>query len=132
MGWMRAAARGGPCSDQALGKKNFFILSPSVLNSTLVPRNWRICFLVRLIMPWRLRDCWYSTFPPPVTLNRFLAPDLVLSLGIWLSFSAAATGTGPAGRILLGLSVLIEHFTAATAALSAGRRKAGVMAEAAA
>jgi hypothetical protein len=31
---------------------------------------------------------------------------------------------------LLGLSVLIEHFTAATAALSAGRRKAGVMAEA--
>jgi hypothetical protein len=50
-------------------------------------------------------------------------------LGIWLSFSAA-TGTSPADRILLGLSVLIEHFTAATAALSAGRRKAGVMAEA--
>ena len=32
--------------------------------------------------------------------------------------------------MLLELSVLIEHFTAATAALSAGRRKAGVMAEA--
>ena len=32
-------------------KKYFLILSPSVLNSTAVPRNWRICFLVRLIMP---------------------------------------------------------------------------------
>jgi hypothetical protein len=30
---------------------------------------------------------------------------------------------------LLELSVLIEHFTVATAALSAGRRKGGVMAE---
>jgi hypothetical protein len=29
-----------------------------------------------------------------------LAPDLVLSLGIWLSF-AAAMGKCPAGRILL-------------------------------
>src|SRR5262245_66641988 len=84
-----------PMGGQSLGKKYFLILSPSVLNSTLVPRNWRICFLVRLIMPWRLWDCWYSTFPLPVTLKRFLAPDLVLSLGIWLSFSAAATGTGP-------------------------------------
>jgi len=25
------------------------------------------------------------TFPVPVTLKRFLAPDLVFSLGIWLS-----------------------------------------------
>src|SRR2546429_3737351 len=99
-----------PMEAQPLGRKYFLMLSPSVLNSTLVPRNWRICFLVRLIMPWRLRDCWYSTFPPPVTLKRFLAPDLVLSLGIWLSFSATVTGTGPADRILLGLSVLIEHF----------------------
>jgi hypothetical protein len=31
---------------------------------------------------------------------------------------------------LLELSVLIEHFTVATAALSAGRREGGVMAEA--
>jgi hypothetical protein len=30
---------------------------------------------------------------------------------------------------LLELSVLIEHFAAATAALSAGRREGGVMAE---
>jgi hypothetical protein len=49
-------------------------------------------------------------------------------LGIWLSF-AAATGKCPADRILLDLSVLIEHFAVATAALSAGRREAGVMAE---
>src|SRR5579862_3852782 len=46
-----------PSNRQPFGKKYFLMLSPSVLNSTLVPRNWRICFLVRLIMPWRLRDC---------------------------------------------------------------------------
>src|SRR5579862_7011146 len=52
---MPAASR--PSNRQPFGKKYFLMLSPSVLNSTLVPRNWRICFLVRLIMPWRLRDC---------------------------------------------------------------------------
>jgi hypothetical protein len=26
------------------------------------------------------------TLPVPVTLKRFLAPDLVFSLGIWLSY----------------------------------------------
>jgi hypothetical protein len=36
---------------------------------------------------------------------------------------------GPAG-FLLDLSVLIEHFAVATAALSAGRREGAVMAEA--
>src|SRR5580698_234057 len=36
---------------QPFGRKYFLMLSPSVLNSTLVPRSWRICFLVRLIMP---------------------------------------------------------------------------------
>src|SRR5258708_29075658 len=74
-------------SAQPLGRKYRLILSPSVLNRTEVPRNWRIAFLVRLIMPWRLRDCVNSTFPVPVILKRFLAPDLVLSLGIWLSCS---------------------------------------------
>ncbi len=39
-------------------KKYFLILSPSVLNGTEVPRNCLICLLVRLIMPWRLPDCW--------------------------------------------------------------------------
>src|SRR5436190_2051834 len=36
---------------EPFGRKYFLMLSPSVLNSVLVPRNWRIAFLVRLIMP---------------------------------------------------------------------------------
>src|SRR5262245_18452527 len=64
-----------------------------------------MCLLERLIMPRRLRDCWYSTFPPAVTLKRFFAPDLVLSLGIWLSFAAAGMENGPAG---FGLSERAE------------------------
>src|SRR6478672_2549606 len=39
-------------------------------------------------MPWRLPVCWYFTLPVAVILKRFLAPDLVFSLGIWLSLSA--------------------------------------------
>src|SRR5262249_47384504 len=39
---------------QLLGRKYFLILSPSDLNRTSVPRNWRMALLVRLIMPWRL------------------------------------------------------------------------------
>src|SRR6476659_9274460 len=73
------------CCDQACGKKYFLMLSPSVLNSTRVPRSWRICFLVRLIMPWRFPAWADITLPVAVTLKRFLAPDLVFSLGIWLS-----------------------------------------------
>src|SRR5260370_41177442 len=45
-----------------------------------------------------------------VTLKRFLAPDLVLSLGIWLSFAAAGMAR-PAG--CARLSVLIAVATAA-------------------
>src|SRR4051812_48201982 len=77
----------GPAAmgDQAFGKKYFLMLSPSVLNSTRVPRSWRICFFVRLIMPWRLPRWAAITLPVAVTLKRFLAPDLVFSLGIWLS-----------------------------------------------
>src|SRR5262245_7278985 len=92
---------------QLFGSQYFLMLSPSVLNSTLVPRCSRICFLVRLIMPWRLPDCAYSTFPVPVTLKRFLAPDLVFSLGIWLSCCRHGTH-GPRGpvrrRFLLAVS----------------------------
>jgi hypothetical protein len=81
-------------------------------------------------MPCRLPRWAKSTFPVPVILKRFLAPDLVLSLGIWLSFAGQSHGDKPpAARILLDLSVLIEHFTVATAALSAGRREGGYMAE---
>src|ERR1700722_17067494 len=71
--------------DQAFGRKYFLILSPSVLNSTRVPRSCLICFFVRLIMPWRLPRWACITLPVAVTLKRFLAPDLVFSLGIWLS-----------------------------------------------
>src|SRR5260370_37355200 len=76
--------------DQPLGRKYFLMLSPSVLNMTRVPRSWRICFLVRLIIPWRLPAIADFTLPLPVILKRFLAPDLVFSLGILLSFGAAS------------------------------------------
>src|SRR5258707_4917302 len=88
---------------QPFGRKYFLMLSPSVLNSTLVPRSWRICFLVRLIMPWRLPRWAYFTLPPAVILKRFLAPDLVFSLGIWLS-CCPASGNAPdrgSGRQML-------------------------------
>src|SRR5713101_9888378 len=71
---------------QLFGNQYFLIRSPSVLNSTLVPRWSRICLVVRLIIPWRLPDWAKSTFPEAVTLKRFFAPDFVFSLGIWLSF----------------------------------------------
>src|ERR1700748_2854675 len=78
--------RGPRVSDQAFGRKYFLTLSPSVLNSTRVPRSCLICFFVRLIMPWRLPRWACSTLPVAVTLKRFLAPDLVFHLGIWLSY----------------------------------------------
>src|SRR6202040_4359806 len=73
-------------TDQAFGRKYFLTLSPSVLNSTRVPRSCLICFFVRLVMPWRLPRWACITLPVAVTLKRFLAPDLVFSLGIWLSY----------------------------------------------
>src|SRR3954463_2481685 len=95
--------------DQAFGKKYFLILSPSVLNSTRVPRSWRICFLVRLIMPWRLPRWAAITLPVAVTLKRFLAPDLVFSLGIWLSCWPAKYALGrsavPANMLVRALKV---------------------------
>src|SRR5262250_3997800 len=76
------AARMVVSGDQLLGNQYFLILSPSVLNITLVPRCSRICLVVRLIIPWRLPDWAKSTFPEAVTLKRFFAPDFVFSLGI--------------------------------------------------
>jgi hypothetical protein len=67
---------------QAYGKKYLLMLSPSVLNSTRVPRSCRICFLVLLIMPWRFPVWAAITLPVAVTLKRFFAPDLVFNLGI--------------------------------------------------
>src|ERR1700722_2360205 len=86
-GVRKTSCSGKKGSAQPLGRKYRLILSPSVLNRTEVPRNWRMAFLVRLIMPWRLRDWVNSTFPVAVILKRFLAPDLVFSLGILLSCS---------------------------------------------
>src|SRR5262245_3563467 len=86
------------------------MLSPSALNITRVPRWSRICFLVRLIMPWRLPAMADTTLPLPVTLKRFLAPDFVFSLGIWLSFAANGRARRPGFAGLCSrLSVLIEH-----------------------
>jgi hypothetical protein len=64
------AARLDSERDQAFGKKYFLMLSPSVLNTI--------------------------TLPVAVTLKRFLAPDLVFSLGIWLSYGRGKDA--PEGR----------------------------------
>src|SRR3984893_1633510 len=93
---------------QPFGNQYFLILSPSVLNITLVPRCSRICLVVRLIMPWRLPDWANSTLPVPVILKRFLAPDLVLILGIWLSCSGADTALRPGSTGDAQLSVLLD------------------------
>src|SRR5262245_40981566 len=90
-----AAVRRPGKTDQPLGNQYFLTVSPSVLNSTLVPRCSRIVLVVRLIMPWRLPVCWYFTLPDAVILKRFLAPDFVFNLGIWLSSSAARTTAWP-------------------------------------
>src|SRR5580698_1500798 len=50
-------------------------------------------------MPWRLPAWAYMTFPDPVTLKRFLAPDLVFILGIWLSYGRERKRS--AGRSML-------------------------------
>src|SRR5262245_59610294 len=94
------------------------MLSPSDLNSTLVPRCSRIVLVVRLIMPWRLPVCWYLTLPDSVILKRFLAPDFVFNLGIWLSSSArngtparpeSAQSQSRPGAVCSGLSVNRRH-----------------------
>jgi hypothetical protein len=84
------------------------ILSPSVLNRTAVPRNWRICFL----------------------LEALLGAGFGLELGHLALLCGSSRGQTPGWPDFARWSVLIEHFAAATAALSAGRRKGGVMAEA--
>src|SRR5215510_8656465 len=99
--------------DQPVGNQYFLILSPSVLNNTLVPRCSRICLVVRLIIPWRFPDWAKSTFPEAVTLKRFFAPDFVFSLGIWLSFPTwtltPSSLPGGRGRVELGPPVLLDE-----------------------
>src|SRR3954464_14829043 len=103
----RYGRRYGAPVRQPLGRKNLMMLSPSALNITRVPRCWRICFWVRLIMPWRLPAIADFTLPLAVILKRFLAPDLVFNLGILLSFviGSLPAKAGPAGYAQM--SVLI-------------------------
>src|ERR687886_168306 len=61
----------------------------------VVPRNCRICLLVRLIIPWRLLAWVEITRPVPVRRKRFLTPDLVFILGIWLSWERRYTQRAP-------------------------------------
>src|SRR5438046_714846 len=71
-----------------------------------VPRSSRICSFERLIMPWRLPAWPCLILPPAVNRKRFLAPDLVFSLGILHllgaldpgRYSRAATACPDAGR----------------------------------
>src|SRR5262252_504225 len=95
-------------SGQLLGNQYFLILSPSVLNSTLVPRCSRICLVVRLIIPWRLPDWAKSTFPEAVTLKRFFAPDFVFNLGIWLSYSDLDTASRPGSPVIARWSLRLD------------------------
>ena len=44
----------------------------------------RFCFLVFLVKMWLLYACFLLIFPDPVRANLFLAPELVLILGILL------------------------------------------------
>src|SRR3954471_23138904 len=107
------------------------MFSPSALNITRVPRCWRICFLVRLIMPWRLPAIADFTLPLAVILKRFFAPDLVFSLGILLSFKVRlrTRQKDRSRRKCSFLSVLIGSASPPRQPLSAGRREAGFMAE---
>lgn len=56
-----------------------------------IPSMFKPFFLSLLLCPnkWRLKAFLYFTFPDPVTLKRFLAPEFVLTLGIALKFGRA-------------------------------------------
>src|SRR5215831_13591370 len=55
-------------------------------------------------MPWRLPRWACITLPVALTLKRFLAPDLVFSLGIWLS-SCRNGNSAPRGALAAKLLV---------------------------
>jgi hypothetical protein len=62
--------------------------------------------------------------PVAVILKRFLAPDLVLSLGIWLKSPLGGThGKWTAGRSGTPAPVLLQAKRTATAALEPGGSK---------
>ena len=57
------------------------MLSPSVLNSTAVPRRLRICLVVRLIMPWRLPALGVDDLAGPGDLEALFRARFGLQLG---------------------------------------------------
>src|SRR5690606_1172814 len=60
----------------------FLTILVSGSESTAVPRLVRMYFALWLMRRWRLPATPARTLPVPVTLKRFLAPDLVFILGI--------------------------------------------------
>ena len=73
-----------------LRKNAYFIassestLATSDLATVLKWVRLRFCFLVFLVKMWLLKACFLLIFPDPVRANLFLAPELVLILGIWV------------------------------------------------
>ena len=105
------------------------MLSPSVLNSTRVPRCWRICFLVRLIMPWRLPACADFTLPLAGDLEALFSARLGLQLGHLALHSVRRRHMRRKRRVrpdVLGMSVLIEQLSPPRQPFSAGRREGGL------
>src|SRR6185312_13025964 len=82
---------------------------------TAVPRRSRVRAGELLIKRWRLPTWWVLILPVLVNLKRFLAPDLVFSLGILLSSgahrarslswvaTACPAGRPERGRVLSGV-----------------------------
>jgi hypothetical protein len=69
----------------AVGKEVFLDVVTVRLEQDVGAAQLTDLLLVRLIMPWRLPAWAALTLPLAVILKRFLAPDLVLILGILLS-----------------------------------------------
>src|ERR1700748_3820463 len=64
-------------------------------------------------MPWRLPRWACNTLPVALTLKRFLAPDLVFSLGIWLSSCRnrkGAPGGALAAKMLVRALKVLRFF----------------------
>ena len=69
-------------SYEEFGRKYFLTFFASGTDITFVPRKFRICLLVFLIMPCRLPACPLMTLPLPDNLKRFFAPDFVFIFGM--------------------------------------------------
>src|SRR6185369_1414428 len=64
--------------------------SPSA--TCLVPRLWRLVFVVLLVRMWRLKALARTILPVPVFLKRLAAPRCVFSFGISLLFCLGSGG----------------------------------------